>query len=135
MLPWAGGWALSWAGVSSAWVVVRGSATGSRDGGEGQPDNKSPVRAMASGGLFSASVGKEGISSHTAQITCLLSTLPGLASAVPRFCALHSLSCGRRKEKHHCSSRNAAPGLGAPLLPDPGGRHKETSRKPASQTC
>lgn len=41
-------------------------------GGKRQLDNKSPLRAMASRGLFSASVGRDGGSSHVAQITCLL---------------------------------------------------------------
>lgn len=42
-------------------VVVRGLAgCGQGLGGGGQPDNKSPMRAMAFGGLFSASVGREG---------------------------------------------------------------------------
>lgn len=112
---------------------MRGSAIGSRVGGKGQPDNKSPMRAMASGGLFSASVGRMGLSSH--HLSPLLSTSPGLPSAISRFCALHSLSSGPKKEINHFSSCNAVAGLGASQLPDPGGRHKKTSRKPASQTC
>lgn len=117
-------------------MVMRGSAPCSKVGGEGQPDNKSPMRAMASGDLFSASEeGGAQLSYGPSHLSPLLSPSPGLPSAIPRFCALHSLSSVLRNEINRFSSCNSAPGLGASQLSDPGGRHKETSRKPASQTC
>lgn len=49
--PWQGAWSL-----------------GRGVGSEGQRDNKSPVRTMASRGLFSASMGREGAAQEAAHV-------------------------------------------------------------------
>lgn len=108
-------------GLLRRWVLWRGARppVGSGAGGEGQPDNKSPVRAMASGGLFSASVGREGgslgMSSRMVQITSPISTSPGSPSAFPRCCALHSSSGGHRKQINHFFQLKCCPRGRAPL--------------------
>lgn len=87
--PWQGAWSL-----------------GRGVGSEGQRDNKSPVRTMASCGLFSGGGSREG-SSPTAQTPCPL--LP--PGAVP---VAHGAAKSLQKLKY-LSSRNTAPRARAAL--------------------